>query len=370
MDTLTHALAGAAVSDGWFRNRLGPLATPAALVLAALPDLDIPVSWLWSPDNPWLVHRGYSHGFLPTLLAAPLVGLALARLTGRPASFQSWTLLAWSCFYSHIVLDIVTSWGTMALLPFSRSRLTLDAAPMLDIFVFSLSLASFIGNRWLRRERVETFMNPLAKPMVRRHPRRVRWAGRLARPAAILILCYLLVGWLQSRQAAEIARKELAAAGIEVVETRALPLLFTQLAWEIAARDRQGNIYNAVYSSFARKRMRFIRRRMGSGPAVAAALASREGERFAWFTQGMFTAESEAASDGERVSLRDWRFFSLIPPRDPRFVLEIDFDSGLNFRASRESRTALGGLGEELNLLWRLTFFGESGEERETPEGL
>jgi membrane-bound metal-dependent hydrolase YbcI (DUF457 family) len=372
MDTLTHALAGAVISDGWFRRRLGPFATPFALAAAALPDIDILILRLLSPDNPWLDHRGYTHSLFITLPAAPLLGLAAARLAGKPGEWRAWALLALLCLYSHILLDVVTSWGTMLFLPFSNQRAALDAAPILDIFVFSLSLASFAANRLLRREKTETFINPLAYPAVHRHPGRVKLAGRLARPAGGLILCYLLIGWLQSRQTAEIARLELAAAGITAVETRAMPLLFTHLAWGVAARDAEGNVHNAVYSSFAPRPLRFVVQPAGNGPEAAAALASPAGKRFAWFTQGMFTAKTGEVLPGDapppgahsRVEIRDCRFFSLAPPWRPLAGIDVFLDSGLRILSVRERRASWAemDLWGELARLRRLTIGGESGE--------
>ncbi|MDR2391473.1 MAG: metal-dependent hydrolase, partial [Planctomycetota bacterium] len=272
MDTLTHALAGTVISDGWFRRRLGPAATPFSFILAALPDIDLLVLRLASSGDDWYAHRGYSHSLLATAAAAPLIGLAAARLSGKPKNCSAWALLALLCLWSHILLDVATSWGTMLFLPFSDARIALDAAPILDCFVFAVSLASCIANRLLRRERVDVFLNPLIFPVVHRHPMRVRAAAWIARPAAVLILCYLAIGWLQSRQTAGIARKELAAAGVEAEEIRAMPILFTHLAWSVAARDAAGNLYNALYSSFAPRPMRFVRRPAAGDRAAKTAL--------------------------------------------------------------------------------------------------
>ena len=374
MDTLTHALVGTVIADGWFRRRLGPAAIPFSLVLAALPDIDILVLPLASSGNGWYAHRGYTHSLFAVTIAAPLIGLAAARLSGKPGNRFAWPLLALLCLYSHLLLDAVTSWGTMLFLPFSDARIALDAAPILDIFVFSLSLASCVANRLLRRERIETFPNPLSYPVVHKHPARGRAAAWIARPAAVLIVCYLAIGWLQSRQTAGIARKELAAAGIEAAEIRAMPILFTHLAWSVAARDAAGNVYNALHSSFAPRPMRFVRRPAAAGRAAEAALATPGGKRFAWFVQGMFAVESgdvrpfsgtdappEAA---KRVDILDCRFFSLAPPWRPRHAFVVFLDAGERVLCSGERRESWtwDGAVDELRRLRDLTVSGNDGE--------
>lgn len=359
MDTLTHTLVGSAISDGWFRRRLGPVATPFALVMSALPDIDI-LTYFIAPEYAWMHHRGYTHSFLPMLVASPVFGYAGYRIAKKNGSWFLWSLLAVLCLFSHTIIDLVTSWGTMPLLPFSSARISWDVAPILDVFVFSVAGASFVANRILRWERVDTFLNPLKYPIVHRHPRRQRAADRVGMIAAILVVLYLLIGWQQNRQTVRIAREELARGGVEAVEVRALPIMFTYIAWDIAARDANGTVYNAVYSSYAPRSMRFTAFPTLPRDEIAGELATPEGCLFAWYSQNMFVADREWLDSGSRVSLRDRRFFGLVNPAESRFVMEFDKDpSG----TVTDIRSVQGGpenidLREELRRLWGLMWDG------------
>lgn len=249
MDTVTHALAGAAISDCWFRKRLGPVATPFALAVAALPDADV-VTRLVSRESFLLHHRGITHSFLAILLAAPLLGLA-GRALAKRGGWKEWGALALLCLLSHTVLDLLTSWGTMPLLPFSNARLAWDVLPIIDLFLLGVTGASFVLNRLLRRERVDSFVNPLVYPVVHRHPGRRKvgdWAARIALALAFL---YILVGAQQNRQTVRLAAEALRRSGVEAAEVRALPIFLTYIAYEITAREADGTVHSALYSSFA-----------------------------------------------------------------------------------------------------------------------
>lgn len=365
MDTLTHALAGAVVSDACFRRKLGPIATPFALIVAASPDVDI-ITYFISPQSAWANHRGYTHAFFLMLLAASVIGWIGWRLSGRQGGgWTRWAFLALLCLCSHTIIDLVTSWGTMPWLPFSRSRESWDIAPILDVFTFSVTATSFLANRLLRFERVDTFLNPLAFSVVHRHPGRQKAADWTARIALGLLVCYLLVGWRQNRQVVDLARRELAATGVRAEEVRALPLMFTYIAWGIVARDAEGTLYNAVYSTYAPKPMRFVRFPSDRGPEVERALATPEGKMFAWYSQGMYAARLETVErDGvtrREVHLCDRRFFALSHSYQPRFCMFYAEDENGKALPVRFKQLSFRDIdrGEELRRLRQITFDGE-----------
>ena len=359
MDTITHALVGTAISDCWFRRRLGPAATPFALIAGALPDIDI-VTYFIAPEYAWAHHRGYTHSFFPMLVAAPVLGGIMHLATRRNGSWLLWSLLSVLCLFSHTIIDLVTSWGTMPLLPFSNARISWDVAPVLDVFVFSLTCASFVVNRVLRWERIDSYLNPLKYPVVYRHPRRQRAGDWVGKVAVVLVVVYLLLGWHQNRQTVRQAREELIAAGINAVEVRALPIMFTYIAWDIAARDAEGTVYNAVHSSLAPKPMLFVRHPTLPRGEIARELAMPEGRMFEWYSQGMFVADRQQLPGGSRVNLRDRRFFTLTSPDSSQFVMEFDKDAAGSIVAVRSVQRGLDGidLGEELRRLWELTRHG------------
>lgn len=362
MDTVTHALFGSAVSDGWFRKRLGPAATPFALLVSSIPDIDV-VAYFISAGKAWATHRGYTHAFPVLALAGPALGYAGYRLAGKTASWAAWTALAWICLFGHTVLDLMTSWGTMPLLPFSPARISWDVAPIVDAFMTSVLLAAFVANRLLRRECVETFPNPLAYPVVHEHPRRRRIAARVGALAVLLVLAYLAIGFQQNRQAVRSARGELEASGFQPVELRALPVMFTYIAWEIVARDVEGRIRKAHYSSWAPPRpMRFTEFPAPGGELAERALATADGRMFRWYTQNMVGSEPpERVDGGWRVRLVDRRFALPGHPGAPRFAMEFAFDAHKQPVRADARAAGFGDVADELAAWWRLTRYGDAG---------
>ncbi len=141
MDTLTHGLAGALLA-----RALPPLADPEAdarlrrreawlgFFAAMFPDADV----LASPGSAAFYitqHRGLTHSFPLVPFWALLLGAAaLWRLRDVPRGLALWrlTLVAGVGVASHIVLDWITSWGTMFLSPVSWHRFVLDWVFILD----------------------------------------------------------------------------------------------------------------------------------------------------------------------------------------------------------------------------------------------
>ncbi len=360
MDTITHSLVGTAVSDAWFRKRLGPVATPFALAVSALPDADI-ITYFISPESVWLQHRGYTHSFFLQLLAAPLLGLAAYFIAKRQGRWVLWSALALVCLWCHTIFDLITSWGTMPWLPFFNARVSWDVVPIIDIFLTSVTATSFIANRILRWERIKTFLNPLAFPIVYRHPRRQRAADIVATVAVVLVALYLLIGWLQNRQTIRIAARELTAAGIKAVEIRALPIILTYVSWDVVARDRDGVVYQAPYSSYAPKPMRFTSYASQDNPSIRQAVASPQGRMFAWYSQNMYSVDSHPGPNGEVVIMRDRRFHSPRNPGQSRFLMEFTEDAAGNIVSAHPRQLGLDGvdLKDELYGYWGLTIHGD-----------
>ena len=174
MDTLTHGLAGAllaralpgtgdAARDRAFARRETWLGFAAAM----FPDADALVS-PFSPEFYITQHRALTHSFvvLPAwaLLIAWVASIRPPAAAGPPGSparrlFRA-RLAAVSglAVLSHILMDWITSWGTMFLSPFDWARHSLDWVFILDgvltgLLVLGLVGVRFAGRRSLARSR-------------------------------------------------------------------------------------------------------------------------------------------------------------------------------------------------------------------------
>lgn len=153
MDTITHGIAGALIGKAVFRgedmlasrpmNR-ARLITWALMLGAIFPDSDMFRDWLSS--NPLLLltwHRSVTH----SLVCMPFFALFLAALTRWFARRRKWDAPSFAALagiyvigiLSHILLDLVTSFGTMIWSPVQWSRPAWDLIFILD-FTFTAIL--------------------------------------------------------------------------------------------------------------------------------------------------------------------------------------------------------------------------------------
>ena len=142
MDPVTHGLAGALISEAGFTRALGTRARYVLPVAAMFPDIDIIYRFDSLPtyiEN----HRGITHSFLGILASGLLFGLLCGRLD-EERRFLAWTAAAWVALFSHQVLDLITSYGTVVLYPFSNTRFYFDWVFILDLLLTGTLLVSLI----------------------------------------------------------------------------------------------------------------------------------------------------------------------------------------------------------------------------------
>jgi membrane-bound metal-dependent hydrolase YbcI (DUF457 family) len=154
MDTITHGIAGALISKAVFggRDLISPkdmdkkrLTTWALMIGAVFPDIDV-LRDLFT-HNPMLIitwHRSITH----SLVVLPIWSLLLAALTGAIARWRKWrspsfwmlTLLYAVGILSHIVLDLLTDFGTMIWSPLRWSRPAWDVLFIIDFTLTGILL--------------------------------------------------------------------------------------------------------------------------------------------------------------------------------------------------------------------------------------
>jgi membrane-bound metal-dependent hydrolase YbcI (DUF457 family) len=153
MDTITHGIAGALIAKAAFGGRdlvsaeeMGKrrIATWALTIGAVFPDSDVIREFFSS--NPMLIitwHRSITH----SLLCLPIWSVILASVTGAVARRRKWeapSFLTLTGIYaigilSHIILDLLTSFGTMVWSPLEWSRPAWDVLFIID-FTFTAIL--------------------------------------------------------------------------------------------------------------------------------------------------------------------------------------------------------------------------------------
>jgi membrane-bound metal-dependent hydrolase YbcI (DUF457 family)/uncharacterized membrane protein len=165
MDTITHGIAGALIGkafcsgDSMFPPKpmsRARITTWALMVGAIFPDSDVLRDML--SKDPLLIitwHRSYTH----SLLMLPLFALALAGITRWVAKKFGWEAPSYAALTgiyaigiaSHILLDLVTTFGTMVWSPWSWSRPAWDLLFIVDFTMTGILLIpQLLG--WVHRD--------------------------------------------------------------------------------------------------------------------------------------------------------------------------------------------------------------------------
>jgi inner membrane protein len=218
MDTLTHGIAGSVLTRSLTPR---PGARPA-LVLGAIAGMFPDCDFLFMADRMSYLrnHRGWTHSFV----ALPVFALGLAligKLAFRRARLpQLWVFCA-AAIASHILLDWITSFGTMFLVPLSRTRYSLDWVFILDPFLTGTAAVALVAA--------------------------LLWRGRARAIAAVgtVLLCtYVAFCAVQhGRALAAWRRIDAPAAGARIA---VLPQFLSPFRW-LGLSDREGEIHVAFF---------------------------------------------------------------------------------------------------------------------------
>jgi membrane-bound metal-dependent hydrolase YbcI (DUF457 family) len=176
MDTITHGIAGALITKAflasghskendtqpagsWRGKNSASAAVWTATLGAVFPDSDSVLDFL-DPTGMSVIteHRGLTHSLVLLPIWALLLGAAtwwlLKRRTGHsPPRIASLTLAYAVGIGSHILLDLINSWGTMIWMPLDRRRVAWDLAFVIDLTLTAIVLApQLVAWAYARRE--------------------------------------------------------------------------------------------------------------------------------------------------------------------------------------------------------------------------
>lgn len=264
------------------------------MLASNLPDIDI-VLEARSDAAYILFHRGLTHSLvglviLPLFLAAGLWWIYRGR-----TRFGWLALVSAAGVAMHLLYDVVTTWGTMLLYPFSSERFALDWLFIVDLVTWALPIFALVVSA--------------------RRPER-------GRDAVVVWLLALLVyggaaAGIHSRAVSTIADAE-RAGGRQLAEAVAFPRLGAPWRWGGIAvsplEEPEPRI--AVYRVHGVPPRAALAYRVARGfddPWVAKALATREGMAYLWWAR-VPVAGVERSSGVVVVTLRDLRFGRAVVP--------------------------------------------------------
>ncbi|WP_018970225.1 metal-dependent hydrolase [Rubritalea marina] len=347
MDSITQATLGALCGELVLRRQIGWKGMAWGFFFGTLPDLDVLMSPWLDPIEGLRNHRGLSHSLFLMLTMSPLFGLLLAKLH-KSVSFKRTTgfvLLAW---FTHVLIDCFTSYGTQIFEPFSDNRFAFSNMSIIDFFFTIPMLLGCLLCLFFKRE-------SLARS-------RIVWAS------TIWICFYSTLSFISQAMAKHHFREALQAQGVEADKLEVSPTLTNIILWRMLAKvEYQGkDAYAIAYWSHFDTQP--IQVEIVSNPHKLAEpfLENKSFQTLDWFSKGYWRVFQDQ-NDSESIYFVDMRFEGILNDEGtvklPPFIWKLNLDDQgkitsqrANLRSGVDPKRAVGRLQRRImgdKLLWR-----------------
>lgn len=321
MDTVTHGLAGYVIARTGLARDTGTWGVIAGVSASLFPDADGLLGNFFGTEFYLKYHRGLTNSLFLVVPLSLLFAWLFVKLSGKK---RFWTFfLIWLVeMLAHTFMDLMTSYGTMILSPFSNVRFALDW-----VFIIDLALTA-------------TFLLPMIVLLIWR-----RKATSIARISIALAALYIAVCACSHFWALSLVRSHAAERGLTPHKIASLPQPLSPFHWAnfIVTEDkiyegfvnligvsernpaRDGNLLRRVWARY--QPIRYVNYRSWDrtedSPWVNQALTLEGVKTYLWFAR-FPVAQYEGSINGpHEVTLFDLRFGS-IDGRRP-FVYKVVF---------------------------------------------
>jgi inner membrane protein len=225
MDTLTHALSGALLARATAPQDAPPRSIPrrvaAGFFAAAAPDLDFVLGFV-SPLVYLEQHRGPTHSILLLPFWALPLSWLLAKTLREPRGWRALYGVTALGLGAHILGDLITSFGTIILAPFSDARFGWGTTFIIDLWFSGILLAGLLFAAAWRHSRA---------PAV---------------AASVVLVCYVGFQAVLKERALDFAREYAQSQGLQKAEVTAIPRAVSPFNWTVYVSDELAHRYAHV----------------------------------------------------------------------------------------------------------------------------
>jgi len=284
LDNLTHAALGLVIAEAGFRRRIGPAAISLALVASEWPDIDALIGLV----SPWTMvqyHRTITHSVLLVPAAAAVLAAIWMRFS-RSGRFGPLWALASLAGLSHLLLDLLTSYGTEFLRPISNYKFALDWVPVVDPAVTLLLLGGW-ALAWRTRNR--------SRPS----PERIALVSLLA------VTGYACLGGIQHARAYS-ALQRATAEFQQPIAQAAIPQVPTIFLWRLTSRTPK-RFWVASYNSLTGRIQAQRTLPVLDVPDMTELRTIKEVRQFEAFSRGLIWMH-RTGTESDLLVLEDMRF--------------------------------------------------------------
>jgi len=225
MDTLTHALSGALLARATAPGDAPPGSLlrriAAGFFACAAPDLDFVVSFI-GPVAYLENHRGVTHSLILLPLWALLYSWILAKVLREPRGWRALYFVTALGLALHVAGDVITSYGTMILAPFSDWRAQIGTTFIIDLWFSGIIVAGLVASAALRRS---------------------RWP---AVAASVLLAGYVGFQYLQKEKAVDFGERYARDHAIKDAKVNAQPRPVSPFNWTVFVSDAEAHRFAHV----------------------------------------------------------------------------------------------------------------------------
>ena len=284
MEPITHIASGALVGQSLRSRYPGRMILFFCILAAWIPDIDNLAGFV-SPEFYLLFHRGITHSIVGGLgVAAILAGLF--RLFSRNIPFREYFAIAYGCVLLHIFLDVITSYGTMILSPFTNTRFSIHAVYIVDPIYTPIAAILLILSFFLKRRRTAFAIAGLVWIFV--YP----------------MTNYAIKGTVERSVTAQLNKQQIAYSKVHVTADMLAPIY-----WKVVVEN--GGEYgveslNILHLNGPLKLERFQK----ADPKLMNKLGKQASmfKTYAWFSLYPIMKESNT-KEGEKITFGDLRFY-------------------------------------------------------------
>lgn len=284
MDSLTQIALGAAFGEAVVGHKAGKKGAIWGAVLGTLPDLDV-VANLWMDSVDALAaHRSLTHSFLVAIVVAPFIGWGLKRLYKKDkVSRNEWTLMVFLVLATHILIDLLTVYGTQIFWPLSSHPFSIDSIFIIDpLYTIPLALGVIFALRQKPQSRKRFWLNALG-----------------------LIISSLYLTWGMSAKLFVHGnfKQGLAGKGVKTEEVITSPAPFNSVLW-MGLAQKQDTLHAGLYSILDKRPPRSFHQVPQNSFLLAGHREDRAVARLLWFSKGWYAVEQDSLG----LVFADYRF--------------------------------------------------------------
>jgi len=329
MDSITHALTGAVIAKAIDDEKIGNWGTIAGLAMGLFPDSDF-ILGLLNRQFYLEYHRDFTHSFLLLPFYALFFSWLFVKISKRH-TFWSFYKICVPVLVSHVILDLLTSYGTIIFSPLFEHRYSWDLVFIIDlvfsgIVFFPLIISMFWKNK-------------------------ARW---ICRGSLIGLTLYILFCWVQHHRALELAKAFSRNLSEEVIQIASLPQPISPFRWanyvetkdkvyqgfmDLHLKEHSLSVKSQANSlsnfSLLMERLKNLYQPPGevnyqsyqklqNSPWVEKALMTEGVKFYYWFARFPVVKSLNSQNGEHRVEFMDVRF--LIPGIRLLFVYYVEFD--------------------------------------------